>query len=223
MFTHTTTSIEGLTTIRAFKAQSRLILDFDKYQDKNTSASFLFLATTRGFAFWLDIICFIYITLVVYSFPLLGEGKFIILFFHLKWSINFNEKIDCPPGIIGANVGLVITQVISLIGMCNWGIRQTAELENLMTSVERVVEYSNLPQEPPLDTPAHILKGLRQDWPQHGAIKFENVSLKYSENGENVLKGLNFSIGGGVSVVFHLIELFTLIENLLNLLNYSEI
>lgn len=75
MFSHTTTSIEGLTTIRAFQAQPQLICEFDYHQDKNTSASFLFLATTRGFAFWLDLICFLYITSVVYSFLLLGKGK----------------------------------------------------------------------------------------------------------------------------------------------------
>jgi ATP-binding cassette subfamily C (CFTR/MRP) protein 4 len=105
-------------------------------------------------------------------------------------------------GVIGANVGLVITQVISLIGMCNWGIRQTAELENLMTSVERVVEYSNLPKEPSLDTPPAILNKLKKDWPQQGAIRFENVSLKYSEGSESVLKNLNFSVAGGVSNSF---------------------
>lgn len=34
-----------------------------------------------------------------------------------------------------------------LSGMLQWGVRQSAEVESHMTSVERIVEYSNLPPE----------------------------------------------------------------------------
>lgn len=38
-------------------------------------------------------------------------------------------------GTVGGSVGLAITQVIGLVGICQYGMRQTAEVENQMTSV----------------------------------------------------------------------------------------
>lgn len=78
--------------------------------------------------------------------------------------------------------------------MCNWGLRQTAELENQMTSVERVVEYANLPSERSLDTDPDVLKKIQQPWPNRGIIKFKNVSLRYAADADNILRGLNFEI-----------------------------
>lgn len=45
------------------------------------------------------------------------------------------------------DVGLAITQTFGLTGMVQWFIRQTSVLENQMTSVERINEYANIPQE----------------------------------------------------------------------------
>jgi ATP-binding cassette subfamily C (CFTR/MRP) protein 4 len=41
-----------------------------------------------------------------------------------------------------------------MTGMFQFGMRQSAELENQMTSVERVIEYTNVPQEDPLESSA---------------------------------------------------------------------
>lgn len=52
---------------------------------------------------------------------------------------------------------MVITQAISLTGALQWGIRQLAELDNQMTSVERVLEYTNVPQEASLESSPGII------------------------------------------------------------------
>ncbi|XP_058839991.1 ATP-binding cassette sub-family C member 4-like [Topomyia yanbarensis] len=168
VITHTNATIEGLSTVRAFGAERQLLAAFDAKQDLNSSASFMFGAVTRGFAFWLDLICCLYIGVIVFSFLVLGTE------------------------IVSGNVGLVITQVLNLIGMCNWGLRQTAELENQMTSVERVLEYARL--EPEKDVTEDGLETHAKDWPQAGTIAFHDVSLRYAPNAEPVLKEISFKI-----------------------------
>ena len=57
-----------------------------------------------------------------------------------------------------------------LTSILQWGVRQSAEVENLMTSVERVREYSNLEQE----RTAQIVEteSLPHVWPYEGVIEF---------------------------------------------------
>ena len=52
----------------------------------------------------------------------------------------------------GSEAGLAISSAMALTGMFQWGVRQSAEVENQMTSVERVIEYSKLPSEAALES-----------------------------------------------------------------------
>lgn len=61
-------------------------------------------------------------------------------------------------GMYGGSVGLAITQSFGMSYLLQWTIRQSAEVENQMTSVERVLEYTNVPQEAALEsTPSNYL------------------------------------------------------------------
>lgn len=111
----------------------------------------------------------VYIAVVTYSFLFLNVGA-----------------------ATGGNVGLAISQVIGLVGLSQWAIRQFSELENQMISVERVMEYANLKSEPPLESELKNLPFI--GWPDRGSIDMESVNLRYSENGEVVLKDLNLHI-----------------------------
>ncbi|RZB40188.1 ABC tran and/or MMR HSR1 domain containing protein, partial [Asbolus verrucosus] len=165
MFSHLTASLQGLSTIRAFGAQEILQLEFDHHQDLHSSAYFMYMSCSRTFAFWLDMNCIIYIGIVILSFLFIGTETY------------------------GGNVGLAITQSISLTGMLQGGIRQWSDLENEMTSVERVMEYTELPSEPDDGR-----KRPAKDWPSEGDVEFSSVSMKYSIENPYVLKNLNFQI-----------------------------
>jgi hypothetical protein len=61
----------------------------------------------------------------------------------------------CPIFIdtLGGEVGLAISACMSLTGGLQYGMRQSAEVENQMTSVERVAEYGRLESEAGLTKP----------------------------------------------------------------------
>lgn len=74
-----------------------------------------------------------------------------------------------------------------MTGLLQWGIRQWAELENQMTCVERILEYSNVELE--------NKTGRRpSNWPSSGKIEYSNVSLTYQEANTPVLRDLTFTI-----------------------------
>ncbi|XP_036965888.1 multidrug resistance-associated protein 4-like isoform X3 [Acanthopagrus latus] len=162
VFSHLSSSLQGLSTIRAFKAQQRFQQMFDDYQDLHSEAWFLFLTTSRWFAVRLDGICSIFVTVTAFGCLYLRDGL--------------------EPGA----VGLALSYAMTLTGMFQWGVRQSAEIENMMTSVERVVEYAELESEAPWQTdtqPPH-------DWPKTGSITFDRVNFSYSASEPLVLKNL---------------------------------
>ncbi|KAG5894559.1 hypothetical protein JTB14_021541 [Gonioctena quinquepunctata] len=165
VYTHLAASLQGLTTIRAFGAEKILAKEFDNYQDAHTSAYFMYLSANRGFGFWLDVHCIIYIFLVTIS----------ILFIQ-------NESF-------GGNVGLSLTQAMTLSGMFQWALRQWSELENQMTSVERIQEYADI--SPEHDTNA---RNPQKSWPERGKLEFVDLSLRYSVEDPFVLQKINVSI-----------------------------
>ncbi|CAI6363936.1 unnamed protein product [Macrosiphum euphorbiae] len=165
---HMNASLQGLTTIRAFKVEDILSREFDKHQDLHTCASHLCTCLNQGFGFWLDIICIIYISIVISSFLLIDNN------------------------VYGGSVGLALTQVMALLGRTQWGIKQYTALEIHMVPVERIFEYTNLPLEETLQSTTK--KTRPKGWPYSGKIVFKNFNLRYSLDSPYILKDLNIQI-----------------------------
>ena len=72
-----------------------------------------------------------------------------------------------------------------------YSVRASSQVENLMTSVERVTAYTTLEAEPGYSTENYP----PETWPQCGSITINNLSLKYIEGGPQVLKEINLAIG----------------------------
>ena len=80
--------------------------------------------------------------------------------------IKYTDSILCFAILIGLNsseAGLAMSSTLMMAYSFQWGIRQSTEVENHMTSVERVIEYSNLESEAALESPPGNNKFFRMD------------------------------------------------------------
>ncbi|ELR46244.1 hypothetical protein M91_21671 [Bos mutus] len=122
VFSHLASSLQGLWTIRAYKAEQRFQEVFDACQDLHSEAWFLLLMTSRWLAVYLDVICAIFVTVVAFGALTLAE------------TLN--------PGKIGLVLSLALT--LTLMGMFQCCVRQSIEAENMVMFTLLFLAFSNL-------------------------------------------------------------------------------
>ncbi|KAM3966702.1 ATP-binding cassette subfamily C member 4 [Aphomia sociella] len=165
-------TLSGLVTIRSCNSQDRLKQQFDDAQDLHSSAFYTYVGGSSAFGLYLDTVCLSYLGIVLCIFLL----------------IDFDDVI--PVG----NVGLAVTQSMTLAMMLQMAARFTADFLGQMTSVERVLEYTHLPCEKNMDEgPTNP----PSNWPPKGQVQFQKVFMKYGPEDPPVLKDLNFVIKEG--------------------------
>ncbi|KAL4705012.1 hypothetical protein ACJJTC_009800 [Scirpophaga incertulas] len=171
VFSHVSATMAGLATVRAYGAQEMLSRQFDDKQDVHTAAWYLTLVTNTTFSIWLSLISASYVIVVSYTFLFLDDGT-----------------------TRSGNVGLAISQALILVNMVTHGVRQTTEVISQMTSVERVIQFTSLPQEKHEGPPAP------KEWPQRAKLVFKDLNLRYDSESDPVLKNLNIVIESGWKV-----------------------
>lgn len=99
--------------------------------------------------------------------------------------------------ITAGTAGLVTIYSLSFWGYLNWGVRMFADIESRMTSIERLKFFARLPSEQ-LTVKAGV--SLPDSWPQAGALKAQNVKVRYANHLPFVLKGISFDVAAGSKV-----------------------
>ncbi|CAH8466901.1 unnamed protein product [Schistosoma intercalatum] len=168
-------TLQGLPCIRASGDQSFHLNKFYDVVNSHTDVFYMNLAAALWFGIRLDLSCVIFITCVSAICLILGI---------------YSE-------IPGANVGLMFTYSSSLIGLFQWCVRQSTEVENQMVSVERAIEYVELEPE---TTDAQETLQPDSDWPSRGHIQFKDFGLRYASSDTWALKNINLDIRPGCKV-----------------------
>lgn len=166
LFGHFSTTLLGLDTIRAFGVEEVFTDQMNSYQDAHTRAWFTFISTSAWLSYRLDVLCVIFISFVALVSPAL--------------------KSSLSAGV----VGLTLSYAIKISGVFQQCVKQSAEVENLMTSVERILEYCNLESEAPRETDTKPPDG----WPPKGKIEFEKMSFRYHKSLPRVLHSISCSV-----------------------------
>ncbi|KAJ6497501.1 hypothetical protein C8R45DRAFT_898828 [Mycena sanguinolenta] len=168
--------LHGIVTVRAFSAEKRFLDNLHTRIDLTTKMWYTFWMTNR----WL-----------LLNFDFLGSMS---VFFTSMFSIHF--LVD-NAGL----AGLAITSALNFTSSVYWACRFWTGLELDLNSVERVVEYLDLPQEPPAviesnRPPAYWPSSAKND----SLIVAENLTVKYAPDLPAVLQDVSFQLKAGERV-----------------------
>ncbi|ETW82987.1 ABC transporter [Heterobasidion irregulare TC 32-1] len=176
LYAHFSESLTGLSTIRSYGELPRFIRDNKYYIDLENRALFLTVTNQRWLAIRLDFLGAI-VVFVVALFAVVGVS-----------ALN------------AAQIGLVLTYTTTLTQLCSLLTRQSAEVENYMSAVERVVHYSEDDEVPREAAYEKTDTQAPSTWPSLGAVEFQNVVMSYRPGLPNVLRGVSLNVKGGEKI-----------------------
>ncbi|KAL5034983.1 Transporter of the ATP-binding cassette (ABC) [Batrachochytrium dendrobatidis] len=165
IFAQFSETLNGVSTIRAYGAGDRITQQIQRKVDANHRAFFYLFATNR----WLALRTSVLSEIIVF-----GAGLSIII-----------------SGVSAGWAGVAFIFANQFTGNMTRMIQVHSSMEMSMNAVERVEEYSKLPQEPPaiVDTyrpPAN--------WPTQGKIEVQDLTIKYASDLPDALKSISFSV-----------------------------
>ncbi|KDR78080.1 hypothetical protein GALMADRAFT_224469 [Galerina marginata CBS 339.88] len=168
--------LDGIVTVRAFSAEKRFLNNLHVKIDTTTKMWYTFWMTNR----WL-----------LLNFDALGALAVLVT---TLFSI---ATLTDGAGL----AGLCITSAMAFTSSVYWACRFWTALELDLNSVERIVEYLDLPQEPPAVIESNRVPAY---WPSSSnndsLIVVEDLEIKYAPDLPAVLHGVSFSLKAGERV-----------------------
>ncbi|OAY47206.1 hypothetical protein MANES_06G060800v8 [Manihot esculenta] len=193
-------ALNGLSSIRAYKAYDRMANISGKSMDNNIRFTLVNISSNR----WLTI-----------RLESLGG---IMIWLTATFAVLQNSRTDNQVAF-ASTMGLLLSYTLNITNLLSGVLRQASRAENSFNSVERVGTYIDLPSEAPT-----IIESNRPPsaWPASGSIKFRDIVLRYRPELPPVLHGLSFAVspseklgivgrtGAGKSSMFN--ALFRIVE-----------
>ncbi|XP_078432524.1 ABC transporter C family member 2-like [Wolffia australiana] len=171
-------ALNGLSTIRAFKAYDRMAMINGKSMDNNVRFTLLNMGANR----WLGI-----------RLETLGG---VMIWLTASFAVLQNQRADNQKAF-ASTMGLLLTYTLNITNLLTAVLRLASLAENSLNAVERVGTYIDLPSEAPA-----VVENNRPPpgWPAAGEIEFQDVVLRYRPELPPVLHGISFKIAASEKV-----------------------
>ncbi|XP_058815986.1 ATP-binding cassette sub-family C member Sur [Topomyia yanbarensis] len=174
---HFSETIDGVTTIRAYRQESRFTDTLFQRMEANNVAQVILNSSNRWLGITLDYL-----------------GAFIVFIAIVSGLVTASLKPDTTSSSL---IGLAINYALLVPIYLNWVVKLAAEMEMYLGAVERIQCFVEDSQERVRERNKVKYKPVPISWPKKGDIVFENVSLRYESQKENVITNLNLTIPTG--------------------------
>jgi ATP-binding cassette subfamily C (CFTR/MRP) protein 1 len=136
-------TLDGITTIRAYHAEKRLIQRNNKFLDNNQKSYFLNFSANCWLAVRLEFAGTLIVTFSALFAVLAREAYISKASFPNDTDVSQHQKTLIFAGLAGLSISFAMNITQSL----NWTVRMASDLESQMVSVERIKSYASMKQE----------------------------------------------------------------------------
>ncbi|KAF8756166.1 ABC transporter [Rhizoctonia solani] len=174
LYGHFSESLSGLATIRAYDEVGRFREENRRRMDIENRAYWLTVTNQRWLGIRLDFLG----TILTFCVAILAVAA--------RFSLSPSQ------------IGVALSYILLVQQSFGWMVRQSAEVENDMNGVERILHYAqHVEQEAPYEIPD---KEPPTSWPESGAVELKDVVMSYRPGLPAVLRGLSMRIQGGEKI-----------------------
>ncbi|XP_061357298.1 ABC transporter C family member 12-like [Gastrolobium bilobum] len=172
VYAHFGEALNGLSSIRAYKAYDRMAHINGKFMDNNIRFTLVNISSNR----WLTI-----------RLESLGG---LMIWLIATFAVLQNARAE-NQAMFASTMGLLLSYTLNITNLLSGVLRQASRAEISLNAVERVDTYIELETEA-----SGIIETNRPPpgWPTSGSIEFENVVLRYRPELPPVLHGLSFTV-----------------------------
>eukprot|EP00257_Ricinus_communis_P013433 XP_015570862.1 ABC transporter C family member 13 isoform X2 [Ricinus communis] len=172
-----TETLDGTSTIRAFKSEDCFLAKFTEHVGLYQRTSYSETIASLWLSLRLQLI-----------------AAFIISFVAVMAVVGSRGYLPISSGTPGL-VGLALSYAAPIVSLLGSFLTSFTETEKEMVSVERALQYMDISQEE-----LEGSQSLGPDWPFQGLIEFQNVTMRYKPSLPPALDGVTFTVAGGTQV-----------------------